>query len=51
MSTSPSHTQASYRAYDQMDEIVAAYSLTFTPMGDTLLGGYNLVPLFQLANM
>lgn len=33
--------RASYRAYDDADEITAAASVTFSPDGSKLLAGYN----------
>jgi hypothetical protein len=33
--------RASYRAYDEADEITAAHSLAFTPDGSKLLAGYG----------
>ena len=33
--------RASYRGYDEADEVTAAYSLAFSPDGARLLGGYN----------
>jgi WD40 repeat protein len=33
--------RATYRAYNQMDEIVAAISLAFSPGGDKIFCGYN----------
>ncbi|BBN02469.1 telomerase Cajal body protein 1 [Marchantia polymorpha subsp. ruderalis] len=33
--------RCTYRAYDQMDEITAAYSISFNPAGSKLFCGYN----------
>eukprot|EP00882_Tetradesmus_deserticola_P030830 GHRQ01034801.1.p1 GENE.GHRQ01034801.1~~GHRQ01034801.1.p1 ORF type:complete len:156 (-),score=36.65 GHRQ01034801.1:17-484(-) len=35
------HLRASYRAYDDADEITAAASLAFSPDGSKLVAGYN----------
>jgi WD40 repeat protein len=31
--------RASYRAYDHMDELAAAYCVTFSPYGDKIFAG------------
>jgi hypothetical protein len=33
--------RASYRGYDEADEVTAAYSLAFSPDSSLLLGGYS----------
>jgi WD40 repeat protein len=35
------HLRASYRAYDDADEITAAASVAFSPDGSKLVAGYN----------
>lgn len=42
--------RASYRGYDHLDEIVAAFSCCFTADGDKLVGGYNrAIRIFDVA--
>lgn len=42
--------RASYRGYDDADEVTAAYSLTFSPDGSRLLAGYGkCLRLFDVA--
>ncbi|KAK9815178.1 hypothetical protein WJX73_009848 [Symbiochloris irregularis] len=44
------HQRATYRAYDQVDEVEAAYSLAFTPDGARILAGYRKrICIFDLA--